>query len=57
MKKILIAGAGSYIGVSFANYMAQWPECYQVDTLDVVGDDVRAAGKAGAGTDACDDFG
>ena len=38
MKKILIAGAGSYIGVFFANYMAQWPECYQVDTLDVVGD-------------------
>jgi UDP-glucose 4-epimerase len=43
MKKILIAGAGSYIGVSFANYMTQWPECYQVDTLDVIGDGWKQA--------------
>lgn len=35
MKKILITGAGSYIGTSFARYLAQWPECYRVDTLDM----------------------
>lgn len=38
MKKILITGAGSYIGTSFEKYMAQWPEKYQVDTLDMIGD-------------------
>ena len=32
MKKILIAGANSYIGESFANYMQQWPEQYREDT-------------------------
>jgi len=36
MKKILITGAGSYIGVSFEKYMARWPEAYQVDTVDMV---------------------
>lgn len=36
MKKILITGAGSYIGTSFARYMARWPESYQVDTLDML---------------------
>lgn len=38
MKKILITGAGSYIGTSFEKYIAQWPEKYQVDTLDMIGD-------------------
>ena len=40
MKKILITGANSYIGMSFADYLAQ-PEfagMYQVDTLDMIGD-------------------
>ena len=44
MKKILITGANSYIGVSFANYPAQ-PEfagMYQVDTLDMIGDAWRS---------------
>jgi len=36
MKKILITGANSYIGTSFAAYMAQWPERYQVDTVDMI---------------------
>lgn len=39
MKKILITGAGSYIGTSFEEYMNQWPDKYQVDTLDMIGDD------------------
>lgn len=36
MKKILITGANSYIGMSFEKYMAQWPEQYQVDTVDMI---------------------
>lgn len=36
MKKILITGANSYIGTSFENYMKQWPEDYQVDTVDMI---------------------
>ncbi len=36
MKKILITGANSYIGMSFEKYMAQWPEKYQVDTVDMI---------------------
>ena len=44
MIKILITGANSYIGTSFANYLAQ-PEFagkYQVDTLDMIGDAWRS---------------
>ena len=47
MKKILIAGANSYIGESFANYMQQWPEQYRVDTLDVIGDGWKQASFSG----------
>lgn len=36
MKKILITGANSYIGTSFAKYMEQWPQEYQVDTIDMI---------------------
>lgn len=36
MKRILITGANSYIGTSFEKYMAQWPNEYQVDTIDMV---------------------
>ena len=36
MKKILITGANSYIGVSVEQYLAQWPQSYQVDTVDMV---------------------
>ena len=35
MKKILITGANSYIGTSFEKYVAQWPDQYQVDTVDM----------------------
>lgn len=47
MKKILITGAGSYIGTAFADYLAQWPESYQVDTLDMLGDSWREHSFAG----------
>ncbi len=36
MKKILITGANSYIGVSFENYMKAWPAEYEVDTVDML---------------------
>lgn len=37
MKKILITGAGSYIGNSFARYLSQFPGKYQVETVDMIG--------------------
>ena len=33
-KKILITGSGSYVGTSVEAWLRQWPEYYQVDTLD-----------------------
>lgn len=36
MKKILITGANSYIGTSFEKYVMQWPDKYQVDTVDMI---------------------
>jgi len=35
MKKILIAGARSYIGTAFAEYMSLFPAEYQTDTVDM----------------------
>ncbi len=44
MKKILITGANSYIGMSFADYLAQleFAGKYEVDTLDMIGDAWRS---------------
>lgn len=36
MKKILITGAGSYIGTSFENYMKNFGDEYSVDTVDMI---------------------
>ncbi len=41
MKSILVAGAGSYLGESFRNYMKQWPDRYRVECLDMIGDQWR----------------
>ena len=39
MKKILITGAGSYIGTSFENYInTNFTDKYTVDTVDMIGD-------------------
>lgn len=35
MKKILITGAQSYVGMSFESYVSRWPDDYQVDTVDM----------------------
>ena len=47
MKKILITGANSYIGQSFEEYMLQYKDAYQVDTLDMIGDGWREAELSG----------
>lgn len=39
MKKILITGEGSYIGTSFEKWVSRWPEKYQVDTIDIRGNE------------------
>lgn len=47
MKRILITGANSFIGTSFASYMAKWPEAYQVETLDMLQPSWRETSFAG----------
>lgn len=47
MKKILITGANSYIGTSFEKYMSQWPNEYQVDTIDMIDGSWREKSFAG----------
>ena len=43
MKKILITGANSYIGTSFESFLkTNYPEAYQVDTVDMMGDGWRS---------------
>lgn len=41
MKRILITGAGSYVGTSVEDYLKQWPDRYQADTVDMHGDGWR----------------
>ena len=38
MKKILITGAGSYVGTSVEKYLMNWPEEFDIQTLDMTGD-------------------
>lgn len=40
-KKILITGANSYIGMSFENWLCQWPDKYSVETIDMLDDSWR----------------
>lgn len=42
MKRILITGAGSYLGRSLRDYLGQWPERYQVEAVSVRGDSWKA---------------
>ena len=50
MKKILITGANSYVGVSVENYLKQWPEAYRVDTVDMIGEEWKDHSFAGYDT-------
>lgn len=47
MKKILITGANSYVGVSVEQYLKKWPERYQVDTVDMIDGSWREASFRG----------
>lgn len=47
MKRILITGAGSYIGISVEQHLNRWPEDYRVDTVDMIGDGWRELSFAG----------
>lgn len=47
MKRILITGAGSYIGISVENYLNRWPDRYRVDTVDMIGDGWREMSFSG----------
>ena len=42
MKKILITGDHSYIGTSFEKHLMQWPDRYQVDTINMRGEEWRS---------------
>ncbi len=36
MKKVLITGAGSFIGTSIQKYLGNWPEIYDVTVIDTI---------------------
>lgn len=43
MKRVLITGAGSYIGTKVENWLKQWPEVFQVDAVDTINDNWKKA--------------
>lgn len=47
IKRILITGKNSYIGTSFEKWMAQWPEKYSVDTVDMIDESWREKSFSG----------
>ena len=42
MKRILITGAGSYLGTRVERFLAQWPDDYQIDTVSLHGAEWKA---------------
>ncbi len=47
MKRILITGANSYVGMSVEQHLHTFPGRYQVDTLDMIGDGWKEASFSG----------
>ena len=47
MKKILITGANSYVGMSFEKWLSQWPDEYHVDNIDMIDGTWREKSFAG----------
>ena len=43
MKRILITGAGSYVGVNVENWLKKTPELFQVESVDTFGDNWKTA--------------
>lgn len=35
MKRVLITGANSYVGISLDNYLRKWPDKYEINTVDL----------------------
>lgn len=50
MIRMLITGAGSYIGTSVEKWMNQWPNDYQVDTIDMLDESWKNKSFAGYDT-------
>lgn len=50
MKRILITGAGSYVGTSVERWLMREPDKFHVDTLDMMGDEWRQADFSGYDT-------
>lgn len=46
-KRILITGANSYIGASFEKWLSQWPDEYNVETVDMLDGSWREKSFAG----------
>ena len=47
MKKILITGAGSYVGERVQEYLSRWQDRYQADTVDMVGEEWKKTSFSG----------
>lgn len=43
MKRVLITGAGSYIGTKVENWLKQYPEDFSVDSVDTINDNWKKA--------------
>lgn len=43
MKKVLITGAGSYIGTKVQKWLEQWPKEFKVDAVDTINDNWKKA--------------
>ena len=43
MKKVLITGANSYVGINVEKWLMQTPEQFQVDTVDTMNDKWKEA--------------
>jgi len=43
MKKVLITGAGSYIGTKVQQWLEQWPKEFKVDAVDTINDNWKKA--------------
>lgn len=50
MKHVLITGEGSYIGTSVEQWLKQWPDDYQVDTIDMRNDSWKKKNFSGYDT-------
>ena len=43
MRRVLIVGAGSYVGTSVQKHLEQWPDRFEVSVVDTLGGDWEKA--------------